>query len=97
MALEKAFVKKERVPKMLFELKNKGILTGILTSDSYERTIKSLNLINVNNIIDFIFTPEKVDHGKPDIEMIEKTCNELDIHPSELMVIGDSVMDFKNG
>ncbi|MFJ8527986.1 HAD family hydrolase [Bacillus sp. NPDC094106] len=78
----------------IYSLQEEEIYTGILTSDNKLRTKKCIDLLNIPPL-HFLFTPEDVDNGKPHPEMIIKACKQLDIRPSELVMVGDTVVDVK--
>ncbi|WP_010267959.1 HAD family hydrolase [Paenibacillus senegalensis] len=95
MEIAQAFKKVEGVPDIFHKLTKAGIYTGILTSDSYARTEKCMELLEVQRLLDFIVTPEKVKNGKPAPDMVHTACQQLNIQPHEMAVIGDSVVDMK--
>ncbi|KEK26294.1 HAD family hydrolase [Bacillus gaemokensis] len=78
----------------IHSLQQAGIYTGILTSDNKIRTKKCIDLLHLPPL-HFLFTPEDVENGKPNPEMILKTCKHLDIKPNELVMVGDTVVDVK--
>ncbi|KIL43728.1 HAD family hydrolase [Jeotgalibacillus campisalis] len=78
---------------LLNDLKRAGYVVGIVTSDLQERTVECLKLLDFNQKIDFLVTPASVKHGKPSPDMLEKVCRNFTIPPSELLMIGDSIVD----
>jgi phosphoglycolate phosphatase len=45
--------------------------------------------------LDFLITPEQVERGKPEPDMVHKACSLLGIEPSSMLVVGDSVVDMQ--
>ncbi|MGD7046201.1 HAD family hydrolase [Jeotgalibacillus proteolyticus] len=78
---------------LLNDLKHAGYVVGIVTSDLQDRTNECLKLLGFDRKIDFVVTPADVQHGKPSPDMLEKVCRNFTIPPSELLMIGDSVVD----
>lgn len=95
MVIAEAFSKKPGVPEVIINLKQHGVNTGILTSDSFMRTEACMKLLQVDELLDFVITPEKVKYGKPNPDMVESCCSMFNILPSELAVVGDSIVDLK--
>lgn len=95
MEIDQAFKSVEGVPDIFHELSEAGIYTGILTSDSSQRTEKCMKLLDVQELLDFVVTPEKVKEGKPAPDMVHAACEQLGIEPLDMAVIGDSVVDMR--
>lgn len=95
MVIKEAFHKKSGVPDIFFKLREYGLYTGILTSDAWNRTLKCVQLLGLDDLLDFIITPEKVKRGKPAPDMAEKCCEMMNIKPEHLAVVGDSIVDIE--
>lgn len=89
------FSAKEGAAEVITQLKANEFFTGILTSDCFKRTVECMDILGVTNLLDFIITPLKVKQGNLTPYMIERVCEELQISPNELAVVGDSTMDLK--
>jgi len=95
LKIDRAFNKVEGVPDVFHQLREAGIHTGIMTSDALARTEDCMRLLDVLDFLDFIITPEKVKNGKPAPDMVHTACESLGIQPSEIAVIGDSIVDMR--
>ncbi|WP_281890128.1 HAD family hydrolase [Paenibacillus sp. YYML68] len=95
MQLEKAFLRKEGVPEIFHRLTTRNIRTCIVTSDHALRTKACVDLLGIEELLDFIITPEAVTKGKPDPEMTLEACRRLQIQPHEFAVVGDSIVDMR--
>ncbi|MCC2684739.1 MAG: hypothetical protein K0R75_1638 [Paenibacillaceae bacterium] len=95
MTISEAFRPQAGFPDVIPMLKNQGFHVGILTSDSYRRTKACMEQSGVVGILDFLITPEQVERGKPEPDMVHKACSMLGIEPSGMVVVGDSVVDMQ--
>ncbi|MGG2095346.1 HAD family hydrolase [Bacillus sp. S13(2024)] len=94
LCIENAFHPIQGAADCINFLQSEGIYTGILTSDTKLRAKKCIELLPVSPL-HFLLTPEDVTYGKPNPEMIIKTCKQLGIQTNELIMIGDTVVDVK--
>ena len=78
-------------------LKEKGVKLAVVTSDSFEHTIKTLKILKLDNIFDCVIgkdsCKEEKRSGKPAILALEK----IGANADETTVIGDALMDFEMG
>ncbi|WP_019536004.1 HAD family hydrolase [Paenibacillus ginsengihumi] len=95
MELDQAFRRAEGAPEVIHALKEAGIYAGIVTSDALPRTQACMRLLDVADRLDFIITPEQVENGKPAPDMVHAVCDRLDIAPSDIAVVGDSLVDLR--
>jgi len=93
MAIDQAFKRVEGAPEVFHLLREAGIHIGILTSDALARTEDCMRLLDIADYLDFVITPEKVKNGKPAPDMVHQACEILGIEPSEMAVVGDSLVD----
>ncbi|SDC26344.1 phosphoglycolate phosphatase [Paenibacillus sp. UNCCL117] len=93
LEIDKAFNRVEGAPDIFHTLREAGIHTGILTSDALARTEACMCLLDIVEHLEFVITPEKVKNGKPSPDMVHKACEILGIEPSEMAVVGDSLVD----
>jgi mannitol-1-/sugar-/sorbitol-6-/2-deoxyglucose-6-phosphatase len=71
--------------------KNHGLKIGLATS-SYEVLIDTvLEVLNIKHFFDKTHSAEHESHGKPHPAVYIHTANELNIHPTECLVIEDSL------
>jgi len=45
--------------------------------------------------VDCVICPEDVEHGKPAPDMVHKVSSLLGVHPSKIVVVGDSRVDIE--
>jgi phosphoglycolate phosphatase len=82
------------MPDVLFRLKTAGVRVGIATSDTAERTCRSLALAGVpEEAIDFVITPTDVARGKPEPDMLRLIARRFGARPEEMAMVGDSPVD----
>lgn len=75
-------------------LNDKGIITGIATSDDYETTILCLQQLGIANYVQFIGTADLY-KKKPDPEVVEEFCNKFHLKREEVVIVGDTVIDMQ--
>lgn len=95
MEIDKAFRRAEGAPDVFHTLKEAGIYTGIVTSDALPRTEACMRLLDIADQLDFVITPEQVKNGKPAPDMVYAVCERLSIAPSDIAVVGDSLVDLR--
>jgi phosphoglycolate phosphatase len=95
MVISEAFRPQAGFPEAVPMLKNQGFHVGIMTSDSYRRTKACMEQSGVTELLDYIITPEQVERGKPEPDMVHKACGILGIEPAGMVVVGDSVVDMQ--
>jgi phosphoglycolate phosphatase len=95
LVLEQAFLPKDGVPHIFHMLREKGIKSGILTSDNLQSTESCMRLLGLLEDLDFLITPERVRKGKPDAEMVSCACSMIGIPSSKFAVVGDSPVDMQ--
>jgi HAD superfamily hydrolase (TIGR01509 family) len=83
------------VPEKLLELSQAGLPICILTSDIRKRTLDALRHFGLEERITVVITPADVVQGKPAPEMVFKAAADLQIDPSDLIVVGDSPLDMQ--
>lgn len=49
------------------------------------------------DVFDVVVTPDDVEHGKPDPEMLHRACTRLDVAPADTVFVGDTESDVEAG
>ncbi|PYI51295.1 HAD family hydrolase [Paenibacillus flagellatus] len=93
LQIDQAFRPVDGAADVFRTLTEAGLVTGILTSDASARTEACMRHLGVSDLLQFVITPEKVRNGKPAPDMVHKACEQLGIEPSEMAVVGDSLVD----
>jgi len=91
--LEASLEPRKGFPGIFKRLREMDIKYGIATSDCHERVIKSIDLFDDSSKLAFVITPEDVNQGKPDAEMIIKISESTGIEPCYITMVGDSFVD----
>lgn len=71
-------------------LKEKGILTAVVTASDLERTKEYLKEAGLYGYFDKLICATMVESGKPSPDVYEFACRELGLEPSECMAVEDS-------
>ncbi|QDP41436.1 HAD family hydrolase [Radiobacillus deserti] len=78
---------------LLEQLKEKGITMGIATADDYETTHICLEYLQIKKYFEFVVTADRFPHKKPHPSVVHAFCEHYNLHPNEVAVIGDTVVD----
>jgi len=81
----------------LIELKNNGILLGIVTSRGGDSLTPGLESMGVLDLFDALISCDDTDIHKPDPTPCLLCCKKLGIEPSEAIMVGDSRHDISCG
>lgn len=73
-------------------LQRDGFAVGLATSDSLAAAQLSLTHVQAISQVDFIATPEQYP-SKPDPTLLYAFCREQNLHPTDVLVVGDSPVD----
>ena len=79
--------------KLLEDIKQKNVLIGLATSDSYESTQLCLEQLEIKEYFNFIGTDDGVSKAKPNPEVLYKFCESCGLKPKEVAVVGDTEID----
>lgn len=90
---EASLVPQPGFPDIFQRLRLAGIPYGIATSDTYDRTITSIDLYDKAGKLDFIVTPDDVTLGKPHPDMLLHISELMEVPPGEMLMVGDSIVD----
>ena len=78
-------------------LKAKGLKLAVVTSDTYDHTLKTLNILGLEKYFDCVVgkdsCKEEKRTGKPALLALEKLNSKIE----EAIVIGDALMDYEMG
>ena len=79
--------------KSLFtDLKNRGIIIGLFTSDNYRQAKYSMEYLNLDSFIDF-YAAADLYEKKPSIESLEIFKKKYALMDQEIIIVGDSKVD----
>lgn len=79
--------------KSLFtDLKNRGIIIGLFTSDNYRQAKYSMEYLNLDSFIDF-YAAADLYEKKPSIESLEIFKKKYALRDQEIIIVGDSKVD----
>lgn len=79
--------------KSLFtDLKNRGIIIGLFTSDNYRQAKYSMEYLNLDSFIDF-YAAADLYEKKPSIESLEIFKKKYSLRDQEIIIVGDSKVD----
>ena len=81
----------------LVRLKNKGIRTGIASSNSKELVGIVLDALGIREYFDEIHTACEVEHGKPFPDIFLLTAESLDVSPERCLVFEDIIPGIEAG
>lgn len=82
---------------MLKILKNRGIKLGVVTSKKGDMAERGAKLMGIYEYFDIFITPEVTKKHKPEGEPVLKACVDLNVKPSETLMVGDSPYDILAG
>ena len=85
---------KECSYELLGLLKRLGIKTAVVTSSNSVSAYSVLKALNMIEQVDVVVTGDDVSKGKPDPEPILKSLRMLNLKPSEVIGIGDTIHDY---
>lgn len=79
--------------KSLFtDLKNRGIIIGLFTSDNYRQAKYSMEYLNLDSFIDF-YAAADLYEKKPNTESLEIFKKKYSLRDQEIIIVGDSKVD----
>lgn len=79
--------------KSLFtDLKNRGIIIGLFTSDNYRQAKYSMEYLNLDSFIDF-YAAADLYKKKPSTESLEIFKKKYSLRDQEIIIVGDSKVD----
>lgn len=85
------------IDKIMKYLKDNNIKIAICTSDDRKPTIETIKLLNIEKYVDYVICGDDVISNKPSPEPIWNICWNLDVTPSETIMVGDTISDVNAG
>lgn len=82
------------IPHLLRQLRNAGLKLAVLSGDTTANIQDFLACYDLANFVDWVAGSE-VPPVKPDSSMLHKACAELLVFPSQVVVVGDSLLDYQ--
>jgi len=70
---------------------------GVITNTPKNHTKIILEKFNLNKYFDTFITSDDVNRGKPNPEIVFKTCKILNVEPEHVIIIGDTKSDIQAG
>ena len=83
----------ERVPQALALMRSRGLKTACVTNKPREFTVPLLQKMELAAYFDATVAGDEVAEKKPHPALLLEACRRLQLHPTEVMLIGDSVND----
>jgi len=83
----------EGIQELLLELQDKGIKRAVATNKADRGTHIVLNALELAHHFDIILSRDDVENHKPAPDMLLKACQELDVHPDNALMLGDTDND----
>ncbi|MBA2376407.1 MAG: HAD family hydrolase [Actinomycetota bacterium] len=80
----------EGVHELLGELRERGILVGVVTNNLTAEQKGKLAFCRLDSLVDFMVTSEEVGSPKPERAIFEAALERADCRASEAVVVGDS-------
>ena len=85
------------VQETLKGLRDRGIMTGIVSSKKKLWLERGMELLGLEGLFDVVIGCEDTQKNKPDPEPIIKACEVIKIKPDEVLMVGDSNFDIECG
>jgi phosphoglycolate phosphatase/pyrophosphatase PpaX len=76
---------------------NRDIKTSLLTTKAQDQAEIIIDHFNLNDKLNYIMGRRNGLAHKPSPEPLLKICKELDVHPSETIIVGDTELDIQCG
>lgn len=77
---------------LFIDLKNRGIIIGLFTSDNFRNAKFSMEYLNLDNFIDF-YAAADLYEKKPNTESLEIFKEKYSLKDEEIIIVGDSKVD----
>jgi phosphoglycolate phosphatase-like HAD superfamily hydrolase len=83
------------IPKLFTNIHKLGIKIAIATSDERDSTCAMLEAFRVQDLITTMVCADDGINAKPAPDMVTTICQRMDVHPGDVMVIGDTAADLQ--
>ncbi len=93
ISLKRAIKPQPGYVELMKRINELGISYGVATSDNYERTKGSMSMFNAWDNVKFVVTPEDVERGKPEPDMLIYISNKYNVPLDRMIMFGDSYVD----
>ena len=77
----------------VLEALRKKYKLAVISSNKRDRLLRKLKHFKLEKYFDAVVSYEDVGKGKPEPDMVLRTCEELEVLPSEAAVVGDAIYD----
>ena len=81
--------------RIMADLSRRGIAIALVTNDITANAKGSLEVMGIDRYVRFLRTKESNCKRKPNSESIQQFCALFGLHPSEVAVVGDSIVDME--
>ena len=78
-------------------LRAMGLKVGVATNDSEQSALRQIKALGVEDVVDFVAGYNSGHGGKPEPGMVLAFAKLLDVDPSEIAMVGDSLHDLDAG
>ena len=85
----------EALPKLFVQLKKRGLVLGVVTSDNYAPTLHALEKLGLCSFFSAIYSADRLQRPKPDPEAAQQFCEKYHLPPQQVAMVGDSVNDMR--
>jgi len=85
------------ISKLFSNLQKNNIKVAICTSDDRVHTLKTIHAFNLSNKINQIICGDDIIAAKPSPDPILEICKNIDVLPSETIMVGDTISDIEAG
>lgn len=85
----------DKVESALTYLFNSNYILGIATADTTASTDYSLKKVGIKKYFSYIGTDDGKTTPKPSLEMFKQFCEKFDLRRDEIIIVGDSIIDYK--
>ncbi|QUL97766.1 MAG: HAD family hydrolase [Candidatus Fermentithermobacillus carboniphilus] len=77
----------------LISLSQSGLRLSVVTSDGHIRTQKMLSFLGIADLVDLIVAADDVENPKPSPDAVMLVAKNMNISPSQIVVVGDTPQD----
>lgn len=81
---------KPGIPRVLSQLRDAGILCALATSAGRQRTLESLQILNINQYFPIVITGDDVRNPKPAPDIFLLAAQKMGVEPENSVVVEDS-------